>query len=234
MNGPTIFMYHQVGTFAKPKQHKANYCLKGRFATQMALLSTLGWRTLSMDEVHESLKAKIFPTKSVALTFDDGFANFAEHALPVLARFALKATVFVVVNRIGQKADWLSNGDRPLLMDQCAIRDLVAQGFAIGSHTLTHPRLSALPLAEQKKEIEGSKQKLEDMLGQPVLHFCYPYGDFNEVTVDLVRKAGYQTALTCQRRRASTQDSPWLLPRKAISFGDNAIGFLWKLYVKHH
>jgi len=61
-----------------------------------------------MDEVHESLKAKLFPHKSVVLTFDDGFANFAEHALPVLQRFALKATVFVVVNRIGQRADWLS------------------------------------------------------------------------------------------------------------------------------
>lgn len=227
-------MYHQIGVFSKPKQHKANYCLKSRFQTQMALLSALRWQTLSMDEVHQGLEQETYPEKSVVLTFDDGFANFEEHAWPILMRFGLKATVFVVVDRIGQKADWLSSGDRPVLMDIQTLRDLYGQGVAIGSHTLTHPRLSQLSLAMQQQEIADSKKKLEDLLGHAVEHFCYPYGDFNETTVTIVQEAGYKTALTCERRRTSLEDSPYRLPRKAISFGDNAIGFLWKLYAKHH
>jgi peptidoglycan/xylan/chitin deacetylase (PgdA/CDA1 family) len=118
-------------------------------------------------------------------------------------------------------------------MNMATLRQLAGQGVEIGSHTLTHPRLAALPVTAQRREIADSKKKLEDSLGQAVLHFCYPYGSFTEETIMLVREAGYQTALTCERKRVSLQDDLFRLPRKAISCGDNAAGFLWKLYVKH-
>jgi peptidoglycan/xylan/chitin deacetylase (PgdA/CDA1 family) len=125
-----------------------------------------------MGEVHEHMQRHAFPPQGVVLTFDDGFANFAEEAWPILHRLAFKATVFAVVDRIGQTADWLSSGDRPRLMNMATLRQLAGQGVEIGSHTLTHPRLAALPVTAQRREIADSKKKLEDSLGQAVLHFC--------------------------------------------------------------
>ena len=69
-------------------------------------------------------------------------------------------------------------------------------GTRIGSHTLTHPFLTRISLARAREEIGASKKKLEDRFGQPVRHFCYPYGDWSPAVRDLVSAAGYETACT--------------------------------------
>ena len=98
-------------------------------------------------------------------------------------------------------------------MDLGRIREWMAMGMAVGSHTRTHPRLTRLPRARMREEIVASKAALEDGLGVPVDHFCYPYGDYDEACVDAVREAGYATAVTIDRGRVRRGDRLAALPR---------------------
>jgi peptidoglycan/xylan/chitin deacetylase (PgdA/CDA1 family) len=84
-------------------------------------------------------------------------------------------------------------------MDESQVREWLAAGHQIGAHTCTHPRLSQLSDAQANEEISASRKKLEDRFGLPVEHFAYPYGDYNERTVELVRQAGFETAVTMHR-----------------------------------
>jgi peptidoglycan/xylan/chitin deacetylase (PgdA/CDA1 family) len=85
----------------------------------------------------------------------------------------------------------------------------------------------------QRNEIFGSKAALEDLLGAEVPDFCYPCGLCDQRSRDLVEEAGYRTGLTCIRGAANTSHNPFDLTRKAISYGDNLIGFMWKVHMKH-
>jgi peptidoglycan/xylan/chitin deacetylase (PgdA/CDA1 family) len=83
-------------------------------------------------------------------------------------------------------------------MDAAQVRDWLGAGHAIGSHSLTHARLTRLTLRDAREEIFASKKKLEDDFGVAVEHFCYPYGDWTEPVRELVMEAGYRTACTTQ------------------------------------
>lgn len=231
----SILMYHQVGRFARPKAHRAVYCDVGRFAWQMGWLKRGGYHVISLDEAWRGLyQGAPLPERAVVLTFDDGYENFAEHAWPILRRHGFPAAVFLVASLVGRRADWLDDmGERPALMSGPTIRRLQGEGVTFGSHAVDHVRLSALPAHEQRRQIVDSKRMLEDLLGQPVRHFCYPYGDYDAHCRDLVAEAGYCTGLTCIRGAANTADNAFELPRKAISYGDNLLGFWWKLHMKH-
>mgnify|MGYP003351462914 CR=1 FL=1 len=80
--------------------------------------------------------------------------------------------------------------------------------------------------------ISGQLRQLEDVLGEAVPDFCYPYGDYSLRARDLVQEAGYRTATTCIRGAANLSDNPFELTRKAISYGDNLVGFAFKLHAK--
>lgn len=231
----SILMYHQVGRFNRPKRHRAVYCDVGRFAWQMAWLKRAGYHVISLDEAWQGLfRRGPLPERCAVLTFDDGYQNFADHAWPVLQQHGFPATVFLVASLVGRQADWLDDmGERPALMSGETIRRLHDEGVTFGSHAVSHVRLSALPPEQQRRQIVDSKRMLEDLLGQPVRHFCYPYGDYDEHCRDLVAEAGYRTGLTCIRGAANTADNAFEIPRKAISYGDNLLGFWWKLHMKH-
>lgn len=231
----SILMYHQVGHFPSPASHRAGYCHVRRFAAQMGYLRRFGYSVISLDEAVAGLfEGTPLPGRPVVLTFDDGYANFAEHAAPILRRHRFPATVFLVAERIGRPAEWLGDGQvKAPLMDVGTIRALLGQDIDFGSHTLTHPRLSQLDAAAQEREIRDSRSRLEDLLGRPVRHFCYPYGDYDAHSRDLVAAAGYASGLTCIRGAGNRADNRWEIPRKAISYGDNLVGYFWKLHMKH-
>ncbi len=231
----SVLMYHQVGPFASPKLHRAGYCHVRRFRAQMAWLRRFRYNVIGLDHLLDGLYGDAtLPPRAVVLTFDDGYENFREHAWPVLRRHGFPATVFVVANHIGGRAEWLGDGQaKAPLMDADTLRSLSAEGVSFGSHTLSHPRLSRLDEATQRREIHESKVRLEALLGVPVRHFCYPYGDYDARSRALVAEAGYASGLTCIRGAANTADGAHEIPRKAISYGDNLVGFLWKLHCKH-
>lgn len=239
MSGPrlSILMYHQVGAFAPMKAHRANYCDHRRFAAQMAFLARFGYRVLSLDEALDCLCGeRPTPSRAVVLTFDDAYDNFADHALPVLQRHGFTATVYAISGWLGRRAEWFAKDPGrpiPTLMSGARLRELRAAGITVGSHTVSHLKLGESDRSSKEREIRDSKAALEDVIGEPVEHLCYPFGSFDLETVQLAAAAGYRSATTCLRGAATTQDHPLILPRKAISYGDDLIGYWWKLGVKN-
>ena len=234
-NPVSILMYHQVGSFSNPRAHRAVYCDVGRFRAQMALLSLTRHRVISLADACKGVfEGSPLPSRSVVLTFDDGYDNFREYAWPILKQHGFPATVFLVGALTGRQAVWRSSSEsQARLMDMKTIRRLCHEGVNFGSHTMTHCRLSKVDRKQQREEIFNSKTEIENILGKTVDDFCYPYGDYDIHARDLVAEAGYRTALTCIRGSANTAENRYEIPRKAISYGDNLIGFMWKIHAKN-
>lgn len=192
------------------------------FARHMAALHALGYRGLSMRDLEPYLLGQA-EGKVFGITFDDGYENNLENALPVLQRHGFTSTCYVVADLIGQVNRWDDgrNVKKVPLMDREQLLAWAAAGQEIGSHTLTHPFLNRLSEAEQVREIQLSKSKLEDLMGAGVRvdHFCYPYGAFNRYSVDCVKAAGYHTATTTNRGRVFDEGEVdlMLLPRVLVT-----------------
>lgn len=234
-----ILMYHRVGHFPdRMPSHRGQYCHLPRFKAQMAMLRHLGCRVIGLDEVVAGLRGEAtLPDRAVALTFDDAYVDFLEHAAPVLAEYRYPACVYAVAGMLGGKSDWVApEGLTPApLMDATQLREVQAMGFTVGSHTMSHPRLARVEsMASITRELVDSKRVLEDTLGRQVDHFCYPYGSHDLRAVDAAAAAGYRSATTCLRAAATARDDLLTLPRKAVHQGTTAFGLFWKLLARNH
>jgi peptidoglycan/xylan/chitin deacetylase (PgdA/CDA1 family) len=181
---------------ARRQKEESLRAQRGLFAWQMQDLKRAGFLTTSLD----SWNNFSCPNRNrTVLTFDDGSRTVFRNALPVLARHRFTAIQFLVADAIGETNHWdvRNQGEAPdALMDIAEVRDWISAGQEIGSHTLTHPVLTAIPAAQAKEEISVSKKKLEDLFGVRIRHFCYPYGKWSRRLSDLVEEAGYITAVT--------------------------------------
>jgi peptidoglycan/xylan/chitin deacetylase (PgdA/CDA1 family) len=184
---PMVLMYHSV----QPYTDDPYLVTVGpaRFEQQMRWLSRRGLRGVSIAELLAA-RAAGAGRGLVGLTFDDGYADFAEYALPVLRRHDFTATVFVIAGRLGGDNVWDPAGPRKQLLDAGQVRALAEAGVEIGSHGLLHVSLPAAhgALAD---ETSGSRRILQDITGQPAGGFCYPYGHLDAEVVGAVRNAGY-------------------------------------------
>lgn len=193
--GVPILMYHKIqhhpwGT----QKFRFLYVSPCLFELQMNELKQSGFAVISLNEFQRNPDQR----KCAILTFDDAFQSVAENALPVLSQHHFSAITYVVADKIGLTNDWDARLKQKLqpLMDRSTIAEWLAAGQEIGSHTLTHPRLSRIPISQMREEIISSKKKLEDIFGVPIRHFCYPYGDYNQQVRSIVEEAGYETATT--------------------------------------
>jgi peptidoglycan/xylan/chitin deacetylase (PgdA/CDA1 family) len=143
--------------------------------------------------------------------------------------------VYLIAELLGKPSYWFESDGRatPPLMSAERVRQLRGEGVDFGSHSASHAKLATLETPAIHAEVTRSKALLEDVLGEPVKHFCYPFGSHDRRAVDAVAEAGYASATTCVRAPASRADDPLTLPRKAISYGDNLIGYFWRLHVKN-
>jgi len=234
-NTISILMYHQVGDFVPMRAHRSTYCHYRRFQRQMGFLRRFRFNVLRLDEALACLSGKRpIPPRAVVLTFDDGYENFYEYAWPVLDRCGFPAMVYLLSGFLGRPSDWFARDGRetPALMNRDRILQLRELGVDFGSHGVSHVRLAEVDAQTVQREVTESKAQLEELLGGEVRHFCYPYGSHDRTAVDAVRAAGYTSAVTCLRAAATPAFDPLLLPRKAISYGDNLAGYFWKLAMK--
>jgi peptidoglycan/xylan/chitin deacetylase (PgdA/CDA1 family) len=216
--GVPILMYHKIG----PRPPRVR--LRGLYVRPDVLVRQL-------DEFHQAGFTSCHPSEAIAadhsngnsvrrvvLTFDDGFRNVFQNALEPLAQKQFHAIQFLVANCIGKLNEWdLRDGEVPEpLMDVAEVREWLGAGHRIGSHSLSHPRLTRLSLRDASEEISASKKKLEDSFGVVVEDFCYPFGDWNEAVRDLVMEAGYRTACTTDYGVNSPATSPLELRRIAV------------------
>lgn len=227
-------MYHQVDA-SPPKGTPLRGLVvsPGSFARQMATLWAMGFKGLSMKDLMPYLQGQL-SGRVFGITFDDGYENNLHQALPVLQRFGFTATCYVVAQRIGQQNEWDLNRGVPQvpLMNIADMQAWINAGQEIGSHTLTHPDLRQLSQANKQREILESKKLLEEQLYQRggVRHFCYPYGSFDEIAIDCVEQAGYDTATTTMRGRAYPTQGRKLLavPRVLVSRTTTCLHLLLK------
>jgi peptidoglycan/xylan/chitin deacetylase (PgdA/CDA1 family) len=203
--GAPILAYHSLGPYPASAQDPFLYVSAEMFDRQLSMLKDAGFHSVSLDEL---FTAPGWRTK-VVVTFDDAYQNVFEHGLKILARREFRAIQFITSELIGGRNEWMiAKGDVPeRLMDREQIRDWLAAGHAIGSHSATHPQLPKLPFAQAREEITSSKKRLEDLFGVPIRHFAYPYGRFSQAVSDLVAEAGYHTACTMEFG-VNTADTP--------------------------
>ena len=193
--GIPVFTYHSVGEPPCGARDPFLFVGKQRFAEQIKLLKEQGFTSASLDEISGSTGN---PGKKIVITFDDGYRNVLKNALEILRSNKFRSIQFIVADLIGTRNEWdVKNGDAPEpLMDAAEIREWLAAGQEIGSHSLTHRNLAKLKLPDAREQIFASKKKLEDLFGVPIRHFCYPHGSYTPAVRDLVREAGYTTACT--------------------------------------
>lgn len=195
LTGVPVLTYHKLGPRPAGVRLKGLYISARLFERQLAELHAEGFHTIGLEEIFGCPDNR---DRRLVLTFDDGFASVLTYGLEPLARVGFHAIVFLVADRLGGLSLWQQARGEVLepLMDPGQVREWLAAGHQIGSHTLTHPHLTRLPLAQARDEIVASKKRLEDLFGLPIRHFCYPYGDWNARVRDLVAEAGYATACT--------------------------------------
>ncbi len=214
-----ILMYHQIDTPpARGGALRGLVVAPASFSRQMALLHYLGYRGVSMHELEPYLSGEKHG-KVVGITFDDGFLNNLEHALPVLLKHGFSATCYGVSSMLGASNSWdlhLGIPQKPL-MAATDWRQWSKAGMDVGSHTCTHAALTKIPLNEARRQIFQSKEDLETTIGAPVRHFCYPYGWFSTEHRDLVQEAGYLSATTTRRGRVHADHDCFALRRIMVA-----------------
>lgn len=153
---------------------------------------------------------------AVALTFDDGFVNFAEVAAPLLREHGLPATVFVVAGHAGGSNAWGGRSDARVptlpLLDWEGLGRLTEGGVTLGAHTRTHPHLTSVPAEARVDELQGARETILARTGQSPDQFAYPYGDLDASVVDAVRPV-YRLAVTTELRALRPGEDAVLLPR---------------------
>lgn len=213
--GPLILMYHGIGG--------RDGVAAEDFAAQLELLRARR-HVVSLAELAGRLEDPT-ATDLAAVTFDDGYVDFAELALPILADAGLHATLFVPAGRVGGTNEWDAGvmHERRIL-DAAGLRRLDPRHVEIGGHGFSHCRIVGLHGADLERETAGSRRVLEDLTGRPVRLFAYPYGqrgDFDRAAEQAVEAAGFELACSTCFGRSSRESERYRLRRVGIEPGDD-------------
>jgi peptidoglycan/xylan/chitin deacetylase (PgdA/CDA1 family) len=154
----------------------------GMFAEQMKFLYDSEIRVISLSDVPNEIDTYSDHANEVVITFDDGFRNIYNHALPILQSYGFPATVFPVTDYCEKTNSWpgqtLTLEGEPLLRWR-EIQEMSRAGISFGSHTRRHPNLKQLPIQEAEEELIGSKKAIAEATGRSVDTLAYPYGAYN-------------------------------------------------------
>jgi peptidoglycan/xylan/chitin deacetylase (PgdA/CDA1 family) len=222
-----ILMYHAV--CQPPDNPNRIFTSPELFEAQMRYLKRRNLRGVSMRELHRA-QCTGNAKGLVGLTFDDGYENFLQNALPVLERFGFSATVFVVAGMLGGENNWEFRGDpRPKmkLLGIEGLREVSARGVEVGSHSMTHPKLLGLEPEMLEEEVSGSRQVLGEVLDEAVDGFSYPYGFIDGASVQAVCRAHYTYACAVVVR---VERSIYDMPRITVT-EDNLLKFAAKFRI---
>lgn len=217
----SILMYHSVSS---RKKYFATVSPQA-FEQQMAYIARTGRPVISLSELTRRLAAREPLGGSIVLTFDDGYRDNYTAAFPVLKKHRFPATIFVTTDLIGEKdtrgLEHLNVADMKEMEESKLI--------AIEPHTKSHPKLSMLSATAARDEIAGSKSVIEEILGKRTGAFAYPFGDFNDWVVRLLRDAGFDVSVTVVEGTAGPNDDPYRLKRNSIDSSTSFAQFKGKL-----
>ncbi len=206
-----VFCYHGV----EPETENFYFNRTADFEEQMQTLADEGFASITCKQLADYLAGEQdIPEKSVLLTFDDGNLCVYEKACPIMEEYGFKATLFLITGSMGGKTR----------MDWQHVRDLHSRGYEIGAHTVTHANLTKRSEGQSVeeheasvvKELTESKEKIEQMIDEPVVAVAYPYGNYDEFVMSAVREAGYRLGFSIDRGAVDEQSSAWRLPRQMV------------------
>ena len=215
-----ILMYHYIVPDA-PKSDRLTISPR-QLERQMRFLRNNHYNIVALEAIADLIRdKKKIPPKTVAITFDDGKKDNFTEAFPILKKYNIPATMFIIVDQVGRP-----QGDK---MNWQEIKTMQDSGLiTIGSHTLTHPLLTEVTDdGELRRQIFDSKKKLEAELGRKVNTFCYPSGRFNSRIRHLVIEAGYKLAVATNPGHRVADGDLFVLKRLRISSNTNNLLVFW-------
>jgi peptidoglycan/xylan/chitin deacetylase (PgdA/CDA1 family) len=183
-----VLLYHRVGP-ARTGGHPALTVSLEKFESQLRGLVRQGFIGISASSWLAALTdGSPLPPRPILLTFDDGYSDLADQALPALQRLGWSATVFVATATIGGESVWdAPEGAAERLLSAEDIRTWAAQGFEFGAHGATHCDLTRVGRERLHQEVVGGRDVLAELVGRPVTAFAYPYGNYNDEVRKVVR-----------------------------------------------
>lgn len=219
-----ILMYHYI-SIPPPDADIYRLDLSVRpdqFEAQMEWLAVNGYHPIRLMDLQYALESGApLPDKPIVLTFDDGYVDNYQYALPILKNYRFPATFFVITQ--------YNDDNKPGYLSWQQLSDMSRAGMEIGSHTVDHPDLRNKSSAGLVDEIAGSKQVIELRLGVPVRSFAYPSGKYDARTLSVLRSSGYGAAVTEIQGMRQTSDKPFELKRIRIRGSYNITDFAFWL-----
>lgn len=214
-----ILMYHVIGDPPAGAPYPELYVSASAFAGQMRWLARHGFRAVTQRDVWNHWhRGGALPRKPIVVSFDDGYRSVATTALSEMRLRSWPGVLNLTVKNLR-----VSGG-----LSEYKVRTLVAAGWELASHTLTHPDLTSLSDRTLSGEVTGSRAVLRSRFGVPVDFFCYPAGRYDARVIRAVRRAGYLGATTTLDGLARPEQ-PYELRRVRVSGSDGVGGLADKL-----
>lgn len=180
-----------------------------KFEEQMKYLKDDGYVTLTLDELYYFfISNKPVPEKSVVITFDDGYQDNYTNGYPVIKKYGLKATVFVITSTIDKNTKCLNSTE---------LKEMQGYGIDIESHTVNHEELNGLSYEKQLETLNKSKKDLENILNKKVYYLAYPVGKWDNNSIEALKNAGYRMAFTTKNSKSNKSDGLYTLNRVRVS-----------------
>ena len=202
----TIIMYHKFGESKFPS---TNVTLN-QFEEHLKLLTNGNYNVISLNEIVNTLKqGKSLPDRTVAITIDDAYLSVYNEAWPRLKELGLPFTIFVATDPIDRNYKSYMSWDQ--------LRELQKNGVSIGSQTASHPHMHLLTKSEAEMEIKKSNNKFLQELGIRPEIFAYPYGEYNNEIVDVIKNSGFEAAFGQNSGILHSNDDFFKLPRFAFN-----------------
>jgi peptidoglycan/xylan/chitin deacetylase (PgdA/CDA1 family) len=227
-----VLMYHRIVDDRRVSEKHWTAVHVQDFRRQLELLDQWGFTPITFRDYRLFLEGRLdLPKKPIILSFDDGYLDTYELALPVMLDMGFKAVIFVLGEKKIKSNYWdrhLEIPDAPLMVGR-QIVELHEAGFEIGSHSLTHPKLPELAEDELWEQVCRSRILLEILLDSPVHTFSYPYGLLNPAVKEAVKNAGYRFACAVGSGPAVFGDDHFEIRRITVLGRTTTAGFALRL-----
>jgi peptidoglycan/xylan/chitin deacetylase (PgdA/CDA1 family) len=220
-----VLLYHRVADARDPLAVSPR-----RFREQMDFLAAAGFEVIDLAQVVDALETGSAGSRTIGLTFDDGFTDVRDQALPVLSRHGFQATVFVTTGVTDGRASFGWYERQPPVLGWDEIGELDQQGtLHFEAHTVSHPNLLDVDDARAAAEIGDCRAELSEHLGRAVTLFAYPAGLHGERERRLARQAGYRAAVSCEPGLNGPRTDRFALRRRQIDATDTLLDFRAKI-----
>jgi peptidoglycan/xylan/chitin deacetylase (PgdA/CDA1 family) len=222
-----ILMYHSVSDslFGKSHPYYQINCSPPVFARQMRWLRQNGYRTMDLAQMWTAMETGQDVSKTVVITFDDGYRDFYTDAFEAMRQCGFTATIFLATDRIQNTPVRIDGVD---YLTWSEVAELHKAGIQFGSHTVSHPDLRSLNPEQIEYELGCSKETIEQKLGVAVESFSYPFAfpeedkTFTQFLVGILENLGFENGVSTIIGRAGKHDNRYYLPRLPVNSWDDA------------